>query len=58
MSKRELIDAYVSGAINRRAFVRGLTALGLTASLAAAYAVALQPAAARKRKGVDFYEEF
>jgi hypothetical protein len=55
MSKRELVDAYVSGAINRRTFVRGLTALGLTASLAASYAVALQPAA-RKRKGGDFYD--
>jgi hypothetical protein len=55
MSKRELIDAYVSGAINRRTFVRGLTALGLTASLAASYAVALQPATARKRQGNDFY---
>jgi hypothetical protein len=55
MSKHELVNAYVSGAINRRTFVRGLTALGLTASLAAAYAVALQPSAARKRKGNDFY---
>jgi hypothetical protein len=55
MSKHELVDAYVSGAINRRTFVRGLTALGLTASLAASYAVALQPTAAKKRKGNDFY---
>ncbi|HET7094704.1 MAG TPA: hypothetical protein VFI22_14530 [Thermomicrobiales bacterium] len=55
MSKRELIDAYVSGAINRRTFVRGLTALGLTASVAASYAVALQPEG-RKRKGADFYD--
>jgi hypothetical protein len=55
MSKRELVEAYVSGAINRRIFVRGLTSLGLSASLAASYAVALQPAAARTRKGDDFY---
>jgi hypothetical protein len=55
MSKRELVEAYVSGAINRRMFVRGLTALGLTASLAASYAVALQPSAAKKRKVNDFY---
>lgn len=55
MTKQELVDAYVSGAINRRSFVRGLIALGLSASLAAAYAVALQPAAARKRTGNDFY---
>jgi hypothetical protein len=57
MSKRELVDAYISGAINRRTFVRGLTALGLTASVAASYAVALQPAAAKKRKGEAFYED-
>jgi hypothetical protein len=58
MSKRELVDAYVSGAINRRTFVRGLTALGLSARLAASYAVALQPAAAKKRRSNDFYEQF
>jgi hypothetical protein len=46
MSRHELVDAYVSGAINRRAFVRGLTALGVSAGVAASYAVALQPAAA------------
>jgi hypothetical protein len=57
MSKRELVDAYVSGAINRRTFVRGLTALGLSARLAASYAVALQPAA-RHRPGSDYYERF
>ncbi len=55
MSKRELVNAYVSGAIDRRTFFRGLTALGLSATLAASYAVALQPAAARKRKDDDFY---
>lgn len=58
MSKQELVEAYVSGAINRRTFVRGLTAHGLTASLAASYAVALQPAAAKKRKDNDFYDDF
>ena len=57
MSTHELVDAYVSGAINRRTFVRGLTALGLSASLAASYAVALRPAAAKKRKVKDFYED-
>ena len=58
MSKQELVDAYISGVINRRTFVRGLTALGLTASLAASYAVALQPTTAKKRKGNDFYDDF
>lgn len=57
MSMDELIAAYVSGAINRRTFVRGLTALGLSAKLAASYAVALQPAAAKNRKGIDFYDD-
>jgi hypothetical protein len=57
MSTLELVDAYVSGAINRRTFVRGLTALGLTASLAASYAVALQPAAANTRKSDDLYDD-
>lgn len=56
MSMHELVDAYVSGAINRRTFVRSLTALGLDASLAASYAVALRPAA-NVREGDDFYEE-
>lgn len=46
MSRHELIDGYISGTINRRAFVQGLTALGVTAGVAASYAVALQPAAA------------
>jgi hypothetical protein len=46
MSRHELVDAYVSGTINRRAFVRGLTALGVSAGVAASYAVALQPASA------------
>ncbi len=57
MSKHELVDAYVSGAINPRTFVRGLTALGLSASVAASYAAALQPAA-KKRKGNDYYDDF
>lgn len=46
MSRYELVEAYVSGTINRRAFVRGLTALGVSAGVAASYAVALRPVAA------------
>jgi hypothetical protein len=57
MSKRELVDAYVSGAINHRMFVRGLTALGLSASLAASYAVALQPRTAKQRTGNAYYDD-
>jgi len=46
MSRHELVDAYISGTITRRAFVRGLTALGVSAGVAASYAVALRPVAA------------
>lgn len=46
MSRHELIDAYIAREINRRAFVQGLMALGVSAGVAASYAVALQPAAA------------
>jgi hypothetical protein len=54
MSRQQLVSAYVAGAINRRSFVRGLTALGMAPALAASYAVALQPAAAKK--GHDLYD--
>jgi hypothetical protein len=53
MSRYELIDAYIAGTINRRAFVRGLIALGVSAGVAASYAVALQPAAAAQG-GYDY----
>ena len=63
MSRHELVDAYISGTINRRAFVRGLTALGVPAGVAASYAVALRPAAAAQGDGYgsdyddyDYYE--
>lgn len=46
MTRQELVQAYSSGRINRRAFVTGLTALGVSASAATAYATSLQPAAA------------
>ncbi|MFN8594312.1 MAG: hypothetical protein U0031_22895 [Thermomicrobiales bacterium] len=51
MSRSQLVDAYVAGSIDRRAFVHGLTALGISAGVAASYAVALQPAAAKKGGG-------
>jgi len=46
LSRHELFDAYIAREINRRAFVQGLMALGVSAGVAASYAVALQPAAA------------
>ncbi len=46
MSQHELIDAYIANKINRRTFVQGLMALGVSAGVAASYAVALQPVAA------------
>ena len=58
MSRYELVEAYVSGTINRRAFVRGLTALGVSAGVAASYAVALQPAAAAPGDyDYDYYDD-
>jgi len=58
MSRNELVDAYIAGTINRRAFVRGLTALGVTAGVAASYAVALQPAeAAPGDYDYDYYDD-
>ncbi|MGH2530819.1 MAG: hypothetical protein ACRDJW_00805 [Thermomicrobiales bacterium] len=46
MTKRDLIDAYVAGRLERRRFVRGLTALGVSAGAAFAYARQLDPTAA------------
>lgn len=46
MSRHELVDAYIAQIISRREFVQGLTALVVSAGVAAAYAVALQPVAA------------
>ena len=57
MSRCELVEAYVTGSINRRAFVRGLTALGMSAGVAASYAVALQPVeAAPGDYDYDYYD--
>jgi hypothetical protein len=53
MSRSELVDAYLSGVINRQTFVRGLIGHGLAASVAASYAVALLPNLA---SGADFYD--
>lgn len=44
MSHDELVTAYASGRLSRRSFVSGLTALGVSASAAAAYATVLHPA--------------
>jgi hypothetical protein len=53
MSKPELIAAYVSGRIGRRDFVRYLTALGVSATAAAAYAQTLAPGAEAAGLGHD-----
>ena len=45
MTKHELIDAYVSGRIGRRDFMTRLTALGVSAGAATAYAFSLAPSA-------------
>jgi hypothetical protein len=54
VSRQDLVQAYVSGQIGRRAFVRGLVALGVSTSAAAAYATALNPVEAR---GLDLDDE-
>jgi len=46
MTKRELIDSYTRGDLDRRGFIRGLTALGVGAAAAATYAVQFGPSAA------------
>ncbi|HEY8447057.1 MAG TPA: hypothetical protein VIL01_08120 [Thermomicrobiales bacterium] len=42
MSQEELLEAYASGRISRRALLRGLAALGVSASAIAAHGTALQ----------------
>lgn len=44
MSQGELVTAYASGRLSRRSFISGLTALGVSASAATAYATVLHPA--------------
>jgi hypothetical protein len=46
MTKHELIDAYASGRIGRRDFMTRLTALGVSAGAATAYAFSLAPSTA------------
>ena len=46
MTKREMIDSYIRGELDRRGFIRGLTALGVSAGAAATYAVSFSPSAA------------
>jgi hypothetical protein len=46
MSEEELVDAYTSGRLGRRAFVRRLMLGGLTATAAVTFADALVPMAA------------
>ncbi len=59
MSKRELLDAYMAGKIDRRAFIRGLVGLGVSATIAASYATTLTPAAAASQSsGTSSVEEF
>jgi hypothetical protein len=55
MSRQDLVDAYVSGQVGRRAFVRGLVALGVSASAAAAYADALKPSETEAADLQDLY---
>ncbi|MGI8403598.1 MAG: hypothetical protein ACR2OE_02300 [Thermomicrobiales bacterium] len=45
MSKREMIESYLKGDLDRRGFIRGLTALGVSVGAATAYAVSFAPSA-------------
>ena len=56
MSKRELIDAFVRGDIDRRQFISRLTALGVSGGAAVAYAASLgQSASAGPARPVSGY---
>ncbi len=56
MSKRDLIDAYVRGDVDRRSFIRKLSAMGVSATAAAAYAGSFgrEAAAAPARNSAGF----
>jgi hypothetical protein len=43
MSKKELVDAYVEGKIDRRSFVKGLVGAGVSLAVAGTYAELLHP---------------
>lgn len=59
MSREQLVDGYASGRIGRRAFVKGLAALGVTGAAAVAYADALAASPAPRGAGsvkADLYD--
>jgi len=65
MSATQLLEAYQTGRIGRRAFVRGLVALGFSVGTAAAHAAVLTPAASAQalatgeaRASEELYETF
>ncbi len=56
MSKHEIVEGYLNGAISRRTFVRRLTAAGLSLSAALSYAELLRANSAHAAsRGNDFY---
>ena len=59
MSRSELTDAYVSGRISRRSFVRGMVALGASVPVAMALAdkVSAAPGSTRAFRSSDVYPE-
>ncbi|MCO5222165.1 MAG: hypothetical protein M9947_11385 [Thermomicrobiales bacterium] len=60
MSRSELTDAYVSGRISRRSFVRGMVALGASVPVAMALADKVSAApggAARISRSADVYPD-
>lgn len=59
MSRSELTDAYVSGRISRRSFVRGMVALGASVPVAMALAdkVSAAPGGTRAFRSSDIYPD-
>lgn len=51
MPKHELVEAYLEGRLDRRDFVRRLTALGVSAGAATIYAASLSDSAAAAVQG-------
>lgn len=60
MTKQDIVNAYIRGDVDRRGFIRRLTAVGVSAGAAMAYASALLPgvSAGSVRNGAGFITRF
>jgi hypothetical protein len=60
VARNDLIEAYQNGRISRRAFVRGMMALGVSASVAVSLADGVRAAPGARRsslRGSDVYDD-